>query len=243
MLQSFYNAALGAQQEMDRLNVHANNIANVNTHGYRAEVPNFQALMYGMVNGIDGAQLPKGAGTYMVTTTTNYTSDALEQTGRKQDYAIEGDGFFALYEPGTGQVSYTRDGAFTIGEFIETDEEGQPQSVWYLTDGEGRQVLNREGYPIVVTDPNAEQPVGVFLVQYQDGMEHLDSSRFLAGDKNGVIWISPAKVHQGYLETSNVNLAGEIGKVIESQRAYSYALKMVQTADEVENTVIGLTNG
>ena len=243
MLQSFYNAALGAQQEMQRLNVHANNIANVNTHGYRAESPCFQALMYGMVNGIDNAQLPKGCGTYMMTTTTDYSSDALEETGRKQDYAIEGDGFFALYEPGTGQVSYTRDGAFTIGEFIENDEEGQPQSVWYLTDGEGRQVLNTEGYPIVVTDPEAEQPVGVFLVQYQDGMEHLDSSRFLAGDKNGVIWISPAKVHQGYLETSNVDLAGEIGKVIESQRAYSYALKMVQTADEVETTVNGLTNG
>lgn len=243
MLQSFYNAALGAQQEMQRLNVHANNIANVNTQGYRAEVPNFQALMYGMVNGIDGAQLPKGTGTYMMTTTTDYRGDALQPTGRKQDYAIEGDGFFALYEPGTGQISYTRDGSFTIGEFVETGEDGQPQSVWYLTDGEGRQVLNTEGYPIVVTDPEAEQPVGVFLVQYQDGMEHLDSSRFLAGDKNGAIYISTAKVHRGYLEASNVNLAGEIGKVIESQRAYSYALKMVQTADEVETTVNGLTNG
>ena len=92
-----------------------------------------------------------------------------------------------------------------------------------------------------MTDFEAEQPVGVFLIQYQDGMQHLDSGRFLAGDKNGSIWMGTAQVLRGYLEASNADLGFEIGKVIEAQRAYSYALRMVTTADEVENTVNGLT--
>ena len=63
MIQAFYSAAVGAQQQMQKMNVQANNIANVNTCGFKAEKPAFQALMYGMVNGIGGDQLPKGSGT------------------------------------------------------------------------------------------------------------------------------------------------------------------------------------
>ena len=62
MLQAFYSATVGAQQQMQRLNVYANNISNVNTYGYKAQVPAFQALMYGMLDGIDGSQLPRGSG-------------------------------------------------------------------------------------------------------------------------------------------------------------------------------------
>ena len=51
MIQAFYSAAVGAQQQMQKMNVQANNIANVNTCGFKAEKPAFQALMYGMVNG------------------------------------------------------------------------------------------------------------------------------------------------------------------------------------------------
>ena len=57
MIQAFYSAAVGAQQQMQKMNVQANNIANVNTCGFKAEKPAFQALMYGMVNGIGGDQL------------------------------------------------------------------------------------------------------------------------------------------------------------------------------------------
>ena len=153
-----------------------------------------------------------------------------------------GEGFFALYDPSTQEISFTRDGAFTVNSFQETNENGEPELVWYLTDGEGRQVMNTEGYPIVVTDPTAEQPVGVFLIQYKDGLQHVNSGRFLTTDKNGAVWVSTSGVRQGYLETSNTDLAYEMSKVIESQRAYTYALRMVTTADEVETTINNLTN-
>ncbi|WP_294475434.1 flagellar hook basal-body protein [uncultured Intestinimonas sp.] len=241
MIQAFYNAAVGAQQQMLRLNVQANNIANVNHYGFRAEKPAFEALMYRNIAGADGAELPKGAGTRVVSTATDFSQAALEETGRAQDYAIFGLGFFALFDPSTQEISFTRDGSFSPAMFQEQNEAGELEHVWYLSDGEGRQVLNTGGYPIVMTDFNAEQPVGVFLIQYQDGLQHLDSGRFLAGDKNGDVWMGGAQVLRGYLETSNTDLAYEISKVIEAQRAYSYALRMVTTADEVETTINGLT--
>ena len=95
MLQAFYTATVGAQQQMERMGVQGNNMANANTFGFRAEKPAFEALMYRMVDGIDGQQLPKGSGTRMVSTITDFRSAAMEETGRKQDYAIVGDGFFA----------------------------------------------------------------------------------------------------------------------------------------------------
>ena len=219
MIQAFYSAAVGAQQQMQKMNVQANNIANVNTCGFKAEKPAFQALMYGMVNGIGGDQLPKGSGTRMVSTATDFSQAPVEETGRKQDYS------------------------FAAAGFQEQDEEGEWHEVYYLTDGAGRQVLNSSGYPIQMENFEEEQPVGVFIVQYQDGLQHLDGGRFLATEKSGNVWMGSSAVRQGFLETSNTDLATEIGKVIEAQRSYSYALKMMITADEVETTVNNLANG
>lgn len=248
MLQAFYSATVGAQQQMLRMNVQANNISNVNTNGYKAQVPAFQALMYGMLGGIDGSQLPRGSGAYMSGTATNWTQGAVEETGRSLDFAIMGEGYFAVYDPTTEEVSFTRDGAFTLAGFQEasdqTDENGDPvvNTVYYLSDGEGRQVLGQDGYPLRVDDPEGDLSVGVFTIQYQDGLQRDGSSRFLMGDKNGLVWVGTSEVKRGMLETSNTDLATELSQVIEAQRSYSYVLKMMQTADEVETTINGLTN-
>ena len=251
MIQGFYSAAVGAQQQMYSMDVHGNNISNINTQGFKAQVPSFQSLMYSMQGGIDGSQLPKGSGSLMALTGTDFSAGPMEETGRSLDFAIAGEGYFALYEPATGQVSFTRDGSFTLSSFQEpvedqegqNDQAGQTQTVYYLSDGEGRQVLGTDGYPIAVTDPNADLSVGVFTIQYQDGLERAGSSRFLMGAKNGVVRSSDSQVRRGFLESSNADLATELTGVIEAQRSYSYALKMVTTADEVETTINNLTNG
>lgn len=247
MIQGFYSAAVGAQQQMRSMDVHANNIANVNTYGYKAQTPAFQTLMYGMLGGADGSQLPRGSGSRLALTGSNFSAGPLEQTGRQLDYAIVGDGFFALYDPASGEVSFTRDGSFTLSSLQveqQSDDGEEPvvETQYYLSDGDGRQVLGQDGYPITVTDPAADLPVGVFNIQYQDGLERAGSERFLMNDKNGAVWVSGAKLQRGYLESSNADLATELTGVIEAQRSYSYALKMVATADEVETTVNGLAN-
>ena len=148
MIQGFYSAAVGAQQQMRSMDVHANNIANVNTYGYKAQTPAFQALMYGMLDGADGSQLPKGSGSRLALTGSDFSAGPLEQTGRQLDYAIVGDGFFALYDPASGEVSFTRDGSFTLSPLqVEQQSDDGEESVvetrYYLSDGDGRQVLGQ----------------------------------------------------------------------------------------------------
>lgn len=241
MIQGFYSAAVGAQQQMLRMDVQGNNIANVNTNGFKVQVPSFQALMYGMTQGIDNNQLPRGSGSYLSGTATNWETGPMQETGRNLDYAILGEGYFALYDPATGEVSFTRDGAFTMAAFPQGGEAAN--GTYYLSDGEGRLVLDANGQPLPVTNPQEKLAVGVFQMQYKDGLERVGSSRFLMDAKNGQLWVADTQVQQGMLEQSNTDLGTELTQVIQAQRSYSYALKMMQTADEVETTINGLING
>lgn len=240
MEMSFYSAAVGAEQQQKRLNVQANNIANVNTYGYKAEKPSFSALMYTSVNGINNAQLPCGSGAHMAMAVTDFSGGPVAATNRRQDYAIFGNGFFGLYDPATGEVSYTRDGSFAATDYQRTNAAGETEHVQMLTDGDGRFVLDRQGRMIQVTDPKAEQPVGVFDFPSTNGMQHLEGSRFVPVDKNGQVQAGTGTVRQGVLEASNADLAEQMTKVIEAQRSFSFALKMVTTSDELENTVNNL---
>ena len=85
-----------------------------------------------------------------------------------------------------------------------------------------------------------EVSLGVFDYAIHEGMVHVDSSRFSPTDRNGQLYLGTGVVKRGYLEMSNTDLALEFVKVIESQRAYSYCLRMVTTSDEIETTINGL---
>lgn len=250
MNQSFYIGAVGAQQQLVHLNVHGDNIANLNTYGFKANRSHFTALMYqnhrGALEGEDNTELPMGVGTRMLMTSTDYSQGAPADTGRSMDYYIEGEGFFALVDLATGDVSFTRNGAFMMSQLQqptgEVDEEGQPvmETVFYLGDGTGRLVLSQMGGLIEVTDPKEKLPIGIFDYANYNGMAQLDETRYLPVDKNGNLWFGTGTLRQGLLEQSNADLADEFTKVIESQRAYGLALKMVQTSDEIENTINNL---
>ena len=124
----------------------------------------------------------------------------------------------------------------------EVDEAGQPitESVYCLGDGQGRFVLSEMGGLIEVTDPKEKLPIGIFDYANYDGMTQVDDTRYLPVEKNGNLRYGTGTLHQGVLEGSNADLAEEYSKVIESQRAYGMALKMVQTSDEIENTINNL---
>lgn len=252
MNMSFYSAAVGAYQQNLRMGVQANNIANVNTQGFRAEKAAFGELMNRNVTGINNEQLPKGTGTRMIQATVDFGTNGYMDTGRRFDYAINGDGFFALYDIAKEEISYTRDGSFMMAQFWiapgegaepgEDGEEPQLTSEWRLSDNEGRCVLDPEGNFIVIDPENKDAPleIGVFDFAIHEGMQHADSSRFLATERNGDLYLGTGEVKHGLLEMSNVDLTQEFIKVIESQRAYGYALKMMQTSDEIETTINGL---
>ena len=248
MNMSFYSAAVGSYQQQLRMNVQANNIANVNTHGFRAEQVTFGDLMNRDVLGINDENLPKGTGTRIIQSTVDFATRGYIETDMPYDFAIAGDGFFALYDPASGEVSYTRDGAFMKAQFwIQpdgVDEAGQPLepiSVWRLSDNEGRCVLDPQGNFIVLEPDNVDAEsedftLGVFDFAIHDGMQHTNSSRFVPTERNGQLYLGTGTVKRGLLEQSNTDLAHEFIKVIEAQRAFSYNLKMVTTSDEIETT-------
>jgi flagellar basal-body rod protein FlgG len=246
MDQSFYIGAVGAQQQMRHLNVRGDNIANVNTYGYKAQRTDFTALMYQNVRGVGDGDLSSGLGTCIQMTSTDFSQGGVVDTGRSQDYMIDGDGFFALADLTTGEITFTRNGAFSLAEYQkstgETDENGNAitETVFCLSDGDGRFVLSDEGSLIEVTDPDAMQPIGVYDYGVYDGMLRMDGTRFLPVDKDGNLWYGSGTLIQGKLEGSNADLAEEMTKVIEAQRAYGMALKVVETSDEIESTINSL---
>ncbi|MBS5150600.1 MAG: flagellar hook-basal body protein [Butyricicoccus pullicaecorum] len=239
MNMGFYSAATSAYYQQQRLNVVANNSANINTVAYKAKNPTFSALLYSNFNGIDGP-LSRGSGARMEKADTDFAEGAIYETNQPLDYALSGDGFFALRDMETGEVSYTRAGNFQMAQ-MGTD--------YFVTDSSGhRYVLDQLGQPIRaernesgVIDPNAKLPLGVFTFRQKNNMQHLGDNRFLPVEKNGQpIAAENVEVMQGYLEGSNTNITKEFTKIIEAQRAYSYALAMVRTSDEVETTINGL---
>ena len=245
MNQSFYTAAVGAHQQLRRLNVHADNIANVNTFGFKADRADFAALMHQDHRGIE-EDLPMGVGARLLMTSTDFSQGAPSVTGRPLDYMIDGQGFFAVADLASGEITFTRCGAFYLTEHPEdtgeVDEAGQPiiRTPWCLTDGEGRFVLSSMGGLIEVEDQNAELPIGIFDYSNYNGMQQLSGTRYLPVEKNGGLWMGTGTLLKGVLEMSNADLADEMTKVIESQRAYGLALKMVQTSDEIETTINNL---
>lgn len=239
----FYTAATGANQQQKRLDIHANNIANVNTYGFKAERSTFSALMYGNLAGIDGAELPRGTGARMIMAETDFADGTPAQTGRPHDYAISGEGFFGLIEPRSGEISYTRKGAFSPSSFQRMNPEGVEETVYLLSDNLGRFVLGQDGQPVEIpeNDDGAALPIAVYGFDHTNGMRALGGGRFAPVDKNGAPrMLNNASVNQGFVESSNADLATELTKVIEAQRTYSYALRMVTTAEEVESTINGL---
>ncbi len=233
MNQAFYAASVAASQQQLRLNVSANNLANVNTVGFKAEQAQFADLLYRNWVGPDNAQLHRGSGSRMIQTATDFSAGAAAPRAGGQNYAVNGRGFFALRDPQTGEVSYTRAGVFHWG----SSANGQ----YYLCDPEGRYVLDQNQQPILLTGGTEDTyPVGVFDFVNTDGMQHLGSGRYLPVAKNGPALAATGTAIHGMVESSNADVGEEFAKVIEAQRSYSYVLKMVQTQDEIETTINGL---
>ncbi len=237
---SFYSAAVGAEQQQQRLNVQSNNIANISTSGFKAQKPSFSTLMYGTIQGVNNETLTRGTGAAVTMADTDFEQGTIVPTQRALDYAIDGDGFFALYDPRTQQVSYTRDGSFIASVVERQNAAGETETVKMLSDGDGRFVLSDRGKTIELTNETEKPAIGVYTFASKDGMQRLDANRYVPVAKNGPALFGTGTVVSGSLEQSNADLGEQLVKVIEAQRSYSYALKMVQTSDEIESTVNAL---
>ena len=265
MMRALYTAATGMKAGQTNVDTIANNLSNVNTNGYKTTRTEFKSLLYQTIqtkttsaNGEDkpvGAQV--GLGTRVASTTTMYTQGSLNASESATDFALEGDGFFAV-RGADGETYYTRNGNFTWA----IDANGNV----LLTDVEGCPVLDRNGNAIYVpenvsaesmrfsqsgqigyvmedgTYVDLNQTFGIYQFNNSSGLEKLSYSRLSPSEASGQPILEgengtvASKVCQYYLEGSNVQVAEEMVNMIIAQRAYEMNSKAIQTADSMLQT-------
>jgi flagellar basal-body rod protein FlgG len=239
---SFWTGAVGAGTMQKHLDVVSNNLANINTNGYKAKDGSFQELVKYNLHAPEDEEsdLRTGSGARIVSTHTDFTTSAFTDTNRNLDFAINGDNrFFGLQDPTTGRLTFTRDGRFHAGQMGEGN--------FYLMNESNQLVLNSNGQPIPM-DTNAAgeadladgQKVGVFTVTYPSRLLSAGDNAFAIqdGDNENTVSLDPdTKLTRGALETSGTDMAKEMTKVIETERAMQMNLRMVSTSDEVMQTI------
>lgn len=245
-----------AQQH--NLNNISNNIANVNTTGFKTQKIEFQDMLYQTqrASGGDsgnGVYLPAGAqfgnGTRVVSTAKIFTEGQLSQTGSQMDIAIDGVGFFEVQKP-DGTLAYTRDGAFKVasdGQVVTSDGyvvQGGFQSI--PTDAINISI-STNGYVTVETAAGT-QSFRVQLARFANpqGLKSLGSNLYDETEASGTAELGNpgengfGQLQQGYLEMSNVNVVQEMVNMIVAQRAYEIDSKAIQTADRMLERVANL---
>ncbi len=258
MMRAMWSAAAGMNVQQLNMDTISNNLANVNTTGFKKAKAQFQDLLYQTVNlagtgSSNSTTIPSGIqmghGAKLQSLQHQYTSGNLQQTGNRFDMAIEGDGFFRVTLP-DGTLAYTRDGSFT------TDQNGAlVNSAGYLLDPQitiPQDTLSSTIAPdgtVSVTQTGQTQPqtVGQITISHfinPSGLNQLGKNllqpTLASGDAlDGVPGTDGlGTINQGSLEVSNVDVAEEMVNMIIGQRAYEANSKTIQTVD----TMLSLVN-
>ncbi|HOV26706.1 MAG TPA: flagellar basal-body rod protein FlgG [Pseudobacteroides sp.] len=262
MMRALWTAGGGMQAQQFNVDVISNNLANVNTTGYKKERTEFKDLLYETINRayiLEGAGRPVnlqvGHGTAPVATVKIFTTGSLEKTDNTLDFAINGDAFFTIMSD-SGETVYTRNGSFKLSV---TDEGNM------LTTSDGHRVLDDSGNPIYLDvdvdklsvtssgdlsyiDENGVtvslgQKIGLVKFPNKQGLEAIGSNLFKQTSASGQPYLNDesidrSTIQQGYLESSNVQVVEEMVKLIVAQRAYEINSKAIQSADDM----LGLAN-
>ena len=251
---SFYTGALGARASQNKLDLVANNLANINNGGFKPKQAGFQELVNSNLNAPREAvtDLQADNGTAVLSTRTNFSKAGMSVSDSDLDYAITDDNsFFMLKDPKTGAISYTRTGHFHRGLM----EDGN----FYLMTDSGKYVCGADGKEIRLTDSGADgtaaetaadslaeqmdQTPGVYTIPYPSRLLNAGDNEWVIreGDTgNKAAAAENPGLEQHMLEDSGTDMAREMTDMIEAQRAFSYALRMVTTSDEVEGTINSL---
>ena len=262
MIKGLYTAHTGMVNEMKRLDVLTNNLANADTTAYKKEGTTSRTFADESAIKIKDTShygLPQKLGeislvTHLGQVYTDYSTGSFEVTDNESDFAIEGEGFFAVSftdKNGNTSVKLTRDGNFVV------DNEG------YLRTKDGDYVLNATGALHMDANPanyvrvNTLQPftvdlqgyiyqndqlvgtLGVVDVQNYDYLEKYGENLYNLVE-GGVITASEARVHQSTLESSNVNVVDEMVNMIAIQRAYDAGQKVIRSVDDTLATTVNL---
>lgn len=238
MFKGFYNLTSGVLTHQRNLNVVANNMTNISTPGYKQDrytATTFDEVIYSRVGNKDGLGSEIGGQSYIRATSdidTDFTQGVLEPTGLPLDFAINGNGFFAV-QNANGEVAYTRSGNFSL------DNEG-----YLCLPGYGR-VLNPQGGTIHLgTDKIHADPQG--MIHYDEGgilgqvgiytfadnaaLERNVQGLFTGG---GAQPTQTSEVLNGYVERSNTDIMKQMTDMITYQRSLQSAAQAMKMYDSL----------
>jgi flagellar basal-body rod protein FlgG len=261
VIRALYTAASGMDAQQENIDNIANNLANVNTIGFKKSRVDFEDLVYQQTKaaGSPTSQeteapigLESGLGTRAVATVRNFSGGNLRTTGAPFDIAIEGNGFFQLSLPG-GETGYTRAGAFHLdsqGQLVNADGVTLEPTIT-IPPNALSVTISKDGI-VSVALPNqlAPQQVGTIeLATFQNpaGLMARGGSTYVATSASGdAITGVPGTdgvgtLAQGFVEDSNVSVVEEMVAMILGQRAYEANSKVIRAADEMLAQVNNLT--
>ena len=246
-------AKTGLNAQQARIQVISNNLANVNTTGFKRDRANFESLLY-QVWRPAGSQTSEateqasptavGTGVRMVNTEKLYTQGSLASTGNALDVAIDGKGFFQVLMP-DGRIGYTRNGAFSQNsEGVLTTASGYVIQPEIQIPADALSVTVSADGIVSVTQPGAVEPQEVGQLTLANfvnprGLDPIGETFVVETNASGApIVAAPladgsGKLVQGFLETSNVNVVQELVDMIEAQRAYEVNSRAISASDEM----------
>jgi flagellar basal-body rod protein FlgG len=230
MLNGLYSAASGMLAQQTRMDMLANDLANLNTTGYKQARIGFRDLLYNSEQG-----MPVGAGAAVVDAGRNQSEGALQQTGDPLSLAIDGPGFFQVRRS-DGSIALTRSGDFTTdasGDVVTTSGERlvPPLHIPKGTD------LNTLAIATDGTVTAGQTKIGqITLVDVTNtaGLQALGGNLFAPTSNSGSPQaITGSPLQQGYLETSNVDLSQTMVALIDAQRSYEMDSRAIQNQDQM----------
>jgi flagellar basal-body rod protein FlgG len=251
-------AATGMSAQQLNVEVIANNIANINTTGFKRSRAEFTDLLYQMerTNGVPatagGGSVPEGAqlglGVRPAAIRNVHIQGPLSSTGNKLDTAINGEGWYMI-NGANGETLYTRDGAFNTnenGQIVTADGyEVQPPMTVPSNTTDIKINMAGEVYAQVAgqTQPTLMGQLNLATFANPAGLEALGGNLFRETVSSGSAVTGVAEqagfgqIHQGYLEESNVDPVKEMTDLISAQRAYEINSKIIQAVDDMAGTV------
>jgi flagellar basal-body rod protein FlgG len=258
MIRSLQTAATGMDAQQRKIDTTANNIANVNTTGFKASRAEFQELLYQQVrsagdpnNGGAPTGVEVGLGVKTAATQKNFSQGNLEATENPLDLAIEGSGFFQVRQQ-SGELGYSRAGNLKVdaqGKLVNADGLELTPSITIPTDATSITV-ERDGRVLVTLPGDATQiEVGQLeLANFPNpaGLRSLGRGLFGETAASGQARTGNpgaeglGALSQGFLEGSNVQIVNEMVSMIVSQRAYEINSKVIRTADEMLRSATNL---
>jgi flagellar basal-body rod protein FlgG len=255
MLKAFSTAATGMAGQQMMVDVIANNLANINTTGFKRSQINFQDLLYvkmsqagaEIASGINSPTgLEIGSGVRAASTTKVFTIGEMENTGRPLDIAIAGDGFLQVTLP-SGETRYTRDGALQVnanGQLVTTTGYSIEPAITIPTDATAIDI-GKDG-TVNVTDSSGTQSVvgNLQLVRFPNptGLSNEGDNLLSQTAASGTaVTGTPGQngfgsIQAGMLEKSNVQMITELVNLITAERAYEINSRAIQSGDRMLQT-------